>query len=175
MDFRTYAILQREYRELDLTVFSDPVTGMANRHSCDAFIEQYLDKYLPWDVGCITFDIINLADINRQHGHMTGNMAIREFSVILQTAATDVCFVGRNGGNKFLALFKNCTTRQKMEDFIKDVDERVTKYNEDAAHGEISYKYGIAFAEEEQVDTINELIALSNRRSIESYRTFVDR
>jgi diguanylate cyclase (GGDEF)-like protein len=174
LDFRTYANLQREYRELDLTIFSDPVTGMANRHSCDAFIEQYLDKPLPEDIGCITFDIVNLAEINERHGHKTGNAAIREFSGIIQVAAIDVCFVGRNGGNKFLALFKNCS-QEKMDRFLKEVDRRVTERNKKTHTGKIIYKYGTAFNEGEQIQTINQLIALSNRRAIESYRKFVDR
>jgi diguanylate cyclase (GGDEF)-like protein len=174
VDFRSYANLRREYRELDLTIFSDPVTGMANRHSCDAFIEQYLDKPLPEDIGCITFDIINLADINEQHGHLAGNAAIREFSGILQAAAVDVCFVGRNGGNKFLAIFTNCST-EKMEDFLREVERRNFDRNLKATQGEIRYKYGIAFEEGEEVQNINQLIALSNRRAIESYRTFADR
>jgi diguanylate cyclase (GGDEF)-like protein len=174
VDFRSYANLRREYRELDLTIFSDPVTGMANRHSCDAFIEQYLDKPLPEDIGCITFDMINLADINEQHGHMAGNAAIREFSGILQAAAIDVCFVGRNGGNKFLALFKDCS-QEKIDDFLREVERRVSDWNVKATQGEILFKYGVAFEEGEQVQNINQLIALSNRRAIESYRKFAER
>jgi diguanylate cyclase (GGDEF)-like protein len=147
---------------------------MANRSSCDAFIEQYLDKPLPEDIGCITFDIINLADINREYGYLEGNAAIREFSGILQAAAANVCFVGRNGGNKFLALFQDCT-KEKMDEFLIYVQSRVNLRNIRSEHGEIDYKYGIAFQEGEQVQNINQLIALANRRTIESYRTFVDR
>jgi diguanylate cyclase (GGDEF)-like protein len=174
VDFHAYANLEREYRELELTIFSDPATGMANRCSCDAFIEPYLDKPLPEHIGCITFDIINLAEINKEYGHLEGNVAIREFSGILQAAAHNVCFVGRNGGNKFLALFENCS-REKMDTFLSYVDNRVNVRNAGAEHGKIQYKYGIAFEEGEQVKNINQLIALANRRTIESYRTFVDR
>lgn len=174
MDFRTYAGLQREYNELNSTIFSDPITGMANRCSCDAFIEEYLDKPLPKDIGCITFDIINLGDINAQYGHKAGNEAIREFSAILQAAAIDVCFVGRNGGNKFLALFKDCSI-EKINLFIENVDCRVETRNENTPIGEIKYEYGAAFDEGDEVQTINQLIALSNRRAIEAYRPFVDR
>jgi diguanylate cyclase (GGDEF)-like protein len=174
VDFAAYANLEREYRELDMTIFSDPVTGMANRSSCDAFIEQYLDKPLPEDIGCITFDITNLSDINKQYGYVEGNAAIRDFSGILQAAAIDVCFVGRNGGNKFLAIFKDCSL-QKIDDFVAYVESRVALRNVRAANGKIRYEYGVAFQEGEQVTNINQLIALANRRAIESYRTFVDR
>jgi diguanylate cyclase (GGDEF)-like protein len=174
VDFSAYANLEREYKELDLTVYSDPVTGMANRSSCDAFIEQYLDKPLPEDIGCITFDITNLSEINEQYGYVEGNAVIREFSSILQAAATDVCFVGRNGGNKFLAIFKDCS-RKKMNDFLTYVESRVTLLNVRASRGKIRYEYGVAFEEGDRVKNINQLIALANRRTIESYRTFVDR
>jgi diguanylate cyclase (GGDEF)-like protein len=174
VDFSAYANLEREYKELDLTIFSDPVTGMANRSSCDAFIEQYLDKPLPEDIGCITFDITNLSDINKQFGYVEGNAAIREFSVILQAAAMDVCFVGRNGGNKFLAIFRDCSL-QKMDDFLSYVESRVAMRNVKAGNSKIRYEYGVAFQEGDSVTNINQLIALANRRTIEAYRTFVDR
>lgn len=173
IDFSSYSTLKREYSELDLAIFSDPITGIANRHSCDALIEKYLDKPLPKGIGCITFDITNLAQINEEFGHMAGNNAIRDFSTILQTSARNVCFVGRNGGNKFLAIFQECDDK-KIEDFLGDVKTRMNKYNEKRRKGNIDYKYGVAFNEGDKVKSINQLIALSNRRAIESYRKFVD-
>jgi diguanylate cyclase (GGDEF)-like protein len=174
VDFSSYASLKREYRELELTIFSDPVTGMANRSSCDAFIEQYLDKPLPDDIGCIIFDITNLSDINQRFGYKEGNAAICEFSAILQAAAMDVCFVGRNSGNKFIAIFQACT-RPKMEDFLHYVKSHVAMSNLKAEKSKICFEYGLAFQEEDQVANINRLIALANRRAIEAYRPFVDR
>jgi hypothetical protein len=55
------------------------------------------------------------------------------------------------------------------------VERRNFDRNLKATQGEIRYKYGIAFEEGEEVQNINQLIALSNRRAIESYRTFADR
>jgi PleD family two-component response regulator len=86
----------------------------------------------------------------------------------------DVCFVGRNGGNKFLAIFKDCSL-QKMDDFLSYVESRVAMRNVKAGNSKIRYEYGVAFQEGEQVTNINQLIALANRRTIEAYRTFVDR
>lgn len=173
-DFSSYSTLKREYSELDLAIFSDPVTGMANRTNCDAYIEQFLDKPLPEGVGCITFDIINLGEINKKYGHLAGNNAIREFSNALQAAAANVCFVGRNGGNKFLAIFQNCT-EEKINGFLEKVEKNMEQIRSKEEKGKADYRYGIAFHEGDSVKSINELIALSNRRAIESYRTFVDR
>lgn len=47
--------------------------------------------------------------INNTYGHVIGNATIQSFSDVLSGASVGLCFVGRNGGNKFLALFENCT------------------------------------------------------------------
>lgn len=75
-----------------------------------------------------------------------------------------MCFVGRNGGNKFLALFEDGNT-YKMDSFLKKLDQKIQLYNQDPASSLlIEYRYGIAFHEGEEVKTITDLIALSNRR-----------
>jgi hypothetical protein len=47
--------------------------------------------------------------------------------------------------------------------------------NVKAGNSKIRYEYGVAFQEGDSVTNINQLIALANRRTIEAYRTFVDR
>ena len=53
LDFSFSASYKKDYRELDFAVHSDPVAGIANRYSCDALIEKYLDRPLPDTLGCI--------------------------------------------------------------------------------------------------------------------------
>ena len=175
LDFKVLLQLKKNVNELDMLVFSDPVAGIGNRYSCDAIIEKYLDKPLPEEIGCITIAITNLKEINTEFSHLAGNELIRNFSLMLLDAAEKEKKValGRNGGNKFLVLFTDCSDQQ-MEHFLKNVAEKTDKFNETANFGKIEYQYGCAFHEGGNVKTINELIALSNRRSIEKYRTFVD-
>ena len=66
MDFSLFSSFKKQYRELDFAVYSDPVSGIANRYSCDAVIEKYLDKPLPESLGCIMFDLSNLGEINKK-------------------------------------------------------------------------------------------------------------
>ncbi len=75
----------------------------------------------------------------------------------------NLCFVGRNGGNKFIALFENCTA-QKLATFLERVESKVSLYNENSESAPIVYKYGSAYRENESVRTITDLIALSNHR-----------
>lgn len=163
MDFSLFSSYKRELKELDYAVSSDPVSGIANRYSCDALIEKYLDKPLPPGIGCIMFDLTNIKDINEVHGHIMGNDLIREFSGILQSASYNLCFVGRNGGNKFLALFEDCTN-EKLKTFLNRVDNKVQRHNTMSDDVLIHYNYGIAFGKKDDVSTITDLIALSNSR-----------
>lgn len=75
----------------------------------------------------------------------------------------NLCFVGRNGGNKFMALFENCTA-QKITLFLELVEKKTAHYNASSDSAPIVYKYGCAYRENESVRTITDLIALSNRR-----------
>ena len=163
LDFYYFLSYRKDYREMDYALHSDPLSGIANRYSCDMIVEKYLDKPLPADMGCIMIDITNIQEINRLYGHLQGNMAIADFSGILNAASEGLCFVGRNGGNKFLALFEN-TTEAKMSLFLDRVREKTSAYNINAKTSAISYRVGTAFHEGEEINEITKLIALSNSR-----------
>lgn len=163
MDFSLFSTFKKDYMELDFAVSSDPISGIANRYSCDTIIEKYLDQPLTDNIGCIMFDLTNIGKINQTMGHIAGNDLIRDFSGILQASSINLCFVGRNGGNKFLALFENCST-QKMNTFLSRVNKKVKHYNGNAISAPIRYQYGSACLEDTDAKTITDLIALSNDR-----------
>lgn len=163
LDFTLFSTFKKDYHELNYAVSSDPVSGIANRYSCDAIIEKYIDKPLPVDMGCIMFELSNIRDINRIYGHAAGNDIIRDFSDILHSASINIGFVGRNGGNKFIALIEDCSTG-KLESFLEGVSTQVKDHNLSDHAISIRYEYGIAFHEGASVKSITDLIALSNQR-----------
>ena len=89
-------------------------------------------------------------------------MAIRDFSNILRLSSDELCFVGRNGGNKFLAIFEQCT-EEDMQKFLDRIALRVTNHNRDVVNSPLEYSYGRAFREK-NAKTITELISLANSR-----------
>lgn len=166
LDFTLISTYKKDYQELDYAVSSDPVAGIANRYSCDTVIEKYLSKPLPSDLGSVMFELTNIREINDSHGHLAGNNAIREFASILQTASLNFAFVGRNGGNKFLAIIENCD-QKKLDTFLERVTERLDRHNQLNPNLPLCIKYGVAFNEGSHVETITQLIALSNTRITE--------
>ena len=166
-DFSSFADMRRENQELDNAVYSDALTGIANRYSVDVFIGQFLGKPLPEDMGAVTLDMTNLGEINKALGHSWGDLAIQAFSSILQNAAERSCFIGRNGGNKFVVIFRDCTDA-RIERFLDKVETLVRERN--AAHPDAPLKYstGTSFNEGGAAGSVTELIALSDRRAWEN-------
>ena len=165
IDFASINRNRRTMSDMETALKSDPSSGIANRYSCDMIIEKYLYKPLPKDLGCIMIDITNIREINDQHGHVVGNDLIREFSqLLLKTAAGD-CFVGRNGGNRFMAIFEDCTDA-RLEDFEDRVAAAVAEHNAEPGTIQIRYSIGSAFREE-GVDNITDLVAMANRHKKE--------
>ena len=162
LDFTYFFGYRKEYREMDLAVHADPMSGIANRFSCDMVIEKYADRELPDTVGVIMIDLTNIQSINTLYGHVMGNMTIRDFSNILRLSSQDLCFVGRNGGNKFLAIFEDCTP-ERMQTFLDRIEQRVKLHNHDSDTAPIEYRAGSAFREE-SCHSITSLIGLANRR-----------
>lgn len=162
-------VLYSKHREtlsaIENQVHSDPTSNIANRLSCDEIIESYLDQPLPEDFGCIMVALTNIQDINSKYGHLQGNQTIKRFSTILKLASFDHCFVGRNGGNQFLALFEH-GTEESMNEFIERIQKQVAENNSSENAIPIEFCYGTAFHEPEisHADDITSLIALSSKR-----------
>ena len=60
LDFGSYTDLKRENLALDQAIYSDTLTGVANRYSCDAYIAQYLHRRMPKNMGCITLESVTI-------------------------------------------------------------------------------------------------------------------
>ena len=163
IDFSLISSMKMNYHNLYDVAYSDPLSGIPNRFSCDTIIEKYYDKKLPDDIACVMIDLSNLPEINTLYDHRTGNKVLKDFSGILSTAAVSLCFVGRNGGNKFLAIFENCTD-EKLNTFLERVTDRVDQYNQASDSISMEYRIGKAMNRYEHLEQITKLISLANSR-----------
>lgn len=163
IDFSLISSMKMNYHNLYDVAYSAPLSGIPNRFSCDTIIEKYYDKKLPDDIACVMIDLSNLPEINTLYDHRTGNKVLKDFSGILSTAAVSLCFVGRNGGNKFLAIFENCTD-EKLNTFLDRVTDRVDQYNQASDSIPMEYRIGKAMNRDEHLEQITKLISLANSR-----------
>ncbi len=167
VDFFLISSIKLNYHNLYDVAYSDQLSGIPNRFSCDTIIEKYYDKKLPDDISCIMIDLVNLPEVNQLYNHTTGNKLLKDFSGILSSASLSLCFLGRNGGNKFMAIFEHAD-RSKVETFLARVSDRVAQHNKSTDAIAIEYHTGIAMNSDEHLDQITVLIALANKRIYEN-------
>ena len=167
IDFNLISSIKLNYHNLYDVAYADQLSGIPNRFSCDTIIEKYYDNLLPEDIGCVMIDLTNLPEVNSLYNHTVGNKLLKDFSSILSTAAVSLCFVGRNGCNKFLAIFENCTG-EKIQTFLDRIEDRVSQHNQAPDSISIEYQIGTALNSEEHLDQITRLISLANNRIAET-------
>lgn len=84
----------------------DPLTGLFNRRYFETRLEQELQRQVrqPDDLSLLMLDLDNFKELNDRHGHLTGDLALREVAEILRRAVRifDVC--ARYGGEEFVIL-----------------------------------------------------------------------
>ena len=163
LDFSMISDIKLSYHSLYEAAYSDSLSSIPNRFSCDTIIEKYADKNLPANVSCIMLAISDLPKVNTVFGRKAGNDLLKDFSNILTKCAGTTCFVGRNGGNRFLAIFETGGFTA-INDFVSQLEDRVNQYNQNVHKITINYNLGMAINSDEKLNQITELISLADSR-----------
>ena len=113
-------VLGRAGDLMEYVLYTDKVTGLPSRISCDEQIEKIAKLGALDTFSCVCLFVTNLGEINNRFGRETGNQMLAELGLILQITAKQYGFIGYNNGNQFLCLLDNCTYEKArdMVDFI---------------------------------------------------------
>ena len=99
-------------RLLQRKVYLDDATGLPNKNKC----EELLSETEPdADTGVCSFDLNNLRRINDSRGHEAGDAYIRRFAICLRASMPAEQFVGRAGGDEFLAVTHGLDREQMIQ------------------------------------------------------------
>lgn len=93
-------------KELDELYIMDRLTNVYNRIKIDEIIEVELKKQKRYkeSFSVILLDIDYFKNVNDTHGHLMGDLILKEFALILKDAIRDTDFVGRWGGEEFIIV-----------------------------------------------------------------------
>lgn len=163
LDFTVYGRVANERKHLKAEIHSDRLSKIANRASCDQEIEKYASAPLPGNFVCVMLELSNIKKINEDSGRDEGNTAIQNFAIIIHMAASGNCFVGRNGGNRYLAFFPDSNGKD-VDVFLRHITSKVKEYNEDGSHASLELGYGRASVSEDGKTDVHELVALADQR-----------
>lgn len=163
LDFTVYGKVASERKHLKAEIHSDRLSKIANRASCDQEIEKYASAPLPENFVCVMLELSNIKKINEEYGRDEGNTAIQNFAIIIHMAASGSCFVGRNGGNRYLAFFPDAGGKD-VDVFLHRITSKVKEYNEDKTHASLKLGYGQASVKADSQTDIHSLVALADQR-----------
>ncbi len=100
-------------RTLQKKVYLDEATGLPNKNKCEEILEgSDGGEEISGVYAVCVFDLNNLRTINNSLGHDKGDEYIRSFAVQLRKAVPEEYFVGRNGGDEFLAILRGLEPRR---------------------------------------------------------------
>ena len=152
-----YAALNRA---LQKKVYLDEATGLPNKNKCEELLSDF--SLLEESIGVCVFDLNNLRIINNSMGHEMGDEYIRRFAVLLRESVPEEHFVGRAGGDEFIAIMKN-QSHEQMQEILKRLRAHVWKYSEDHTDMPISYAAGYALSEDQEDCTMRTLFAEADK------------
>lgn len=152
-----YAALNRA---LQSKVYLDEATGLLNKNKCEELLNA--PGILTNPVGICSFDLNNLRRINNSMGHDMGNEYIRRFAVLLRESMPAEHFVGRDGGDEFIAIVKDAD-HSEMQKCLTLVKNKITAYSEEHPEFPISYAVGYALAQDYENCTMRELYTYADK------------
>lgn len=149
-------------RILQSKVYLDEATGLPNKNKCEEILNAPETLSAEDAVAICVFDLNNLRNINNNQGHDKGDEYIRSFAVQLRIAVADEYFVGRDGGDEFIAVLKN-VTRGQVEECLRDIREQTVKYSKEHPQMPISYAVGYAMSQDFEQSTMRELFRYADK------------
>ena len=158
MDFRLLEGHIVHDHVLKRAIYVDTLTGIPNRFSCDQIFEKYEGEANISALGCALIVIDNLDEINQTHGRSSGNIALKEFSSVVERISAHYGFVGRNNGNEFLVVIENCNS-DKMDRFARELQKEIDLYNRTSGGYEIKIRIAHLLNESQGFKDFRELIA----------------
>ena len=150
---------------LEKKAYIDLQTGLPNKSKCEEMLHDY--EYISEPVGFVMFDLNNLKRTNDTYGHAVGDQLITNFARLLRNAIPSKDFVGRYGGDEFIAIITQ-TTKEEILLIMEEVHSTVKHFNENIHKVEVSYAYGYAFSEDYSECTMKSLFNKADKHMYEN-------
>lgn len=122
--------------------YTDSLTNISNRTAIDIMLKKLENNYKV-RVIIVCFDLNDFKYVNDNYGHHIGDELLCVFSKILNKTLGKVGFIGRMGGDEFIAILVNKAIKEVQIKF-KEIDQLILNYNNNSIYKiKISYGYEV--------------------------------
>lgn len=137
-------VLSKKNRELRKKAYLDLHTGLPNKSRCEELL--LANDNLTELTTVAIFDLNGLKEVNDTIGHLAGDTLIMNFANILRTSIPQQHFVGRYGGDEFIAILTG-VGEEEAKKILLDVRKETCHYNFYSKQLHLEYAYGYAVSD----------------------------
>ncbi|PRR76626.1 GGDEF domain-containing protein [Clostridium thermopalmarium] len=155
--YKKYASLKQANRLLYQDLEVDNLTGLLNRRAFDNHTKaiKTKDKF-----SVIFIDIDNFRDFNNKYGHETGDIVLRDVSVVIKSVVDDKGKAYRYGGEEIVIIL-NDWNKEKAERIAENIRTRISKLHTNSLLS-ITLSVGVASYPEDGCDVYETIKASDN-------------
>lgn len=146
--------------EMSKKIYIDFATGLPNKNKCEDMTASQEPLRKP--TACVMFDLNDLKTVNDSLGHDTGDRMIYSFANLLRKSIPSKYFVGRFGGDEFILIASNVTSKQEIEKLLAQIKQNIQQFNEKNADFKISYAYGFAYSGDYEAISVQKLLHIAD-------------
>ncbi len=164
--------VQKRMEELEKLALLDPLTRLANRRHTEATLKMRIDeatRYV-WPFGVLFIDVDKFKNINDTHGHEAGDMVLQLASKTMQTSLRPFDFLGRWGGDEFVAIVVNAE-REGLIQVANRMQQLMEQSRFEYGGKELNVTVSIGGTVAKKNDTVKEIIYRADRLMYESKKS----
>lgn len=158
-----------QQRYLEEKADTDEHTMLPNKSCCERILQD--EKIIEEPTCCVMFDLNGLKQVNDSRGHIIGDDMIKEFANILRNNIREGDFVGRFGGDEFIAILYN-TDEKAVHSFLNRINIETVRFNADQNAYSISFSAGYAATTGSEEMTFKDLLDKADANMYETKKKY---
>ena len=160
----------------DLVDMSEPYFQMADETVATVKVSHAKSKceelfhnveFIKTPTACIVFDMNNLKRVNDSLGHSIGDQLILNFARLLRNSIPAKHFVGRYGGDEFMAVIYDAP-RESITEILTEFQNEVEQFNGYGTQFRISYSHRLALSTDYNECTLRTLFDKADKYMYEN-------
>lgn len=146
--------ISRKNKILEQKAYIDVHTGLPNKSKCEELFGDV--SFIKEPTACLMFDLNNLKHANDTLGHSAGDQLIASFARVLRNVVPAKDFVGRYGGDEFVAILYDIEA-DTVNNVLTELHDEVIQFNSYGKNIPISYAQGWAVSTDYKECTLRTL------------------